>query len=77
MRWSLAVRMVAIRHRALVGLAVASSVEAVADDTSRGRLDRAHAAQRSEGRFGGHSFGVVTGGDQQRSGNVGTYTGGG
>ena len=46
--------------QSLVGLAVASSVEAVADDTSRGRLDRAHAAQRSEGRFGGHSFGVVT-----------------
>ena len=65
-------RVVAIRHKAVVGLAVAAAVEAVAYGTSRGRLDGTSAAQGSEGRFCGHAFGVVTGGDEQGGGSVGT-----
>ena len=53
-----------------VGFTVPSPVEAVAYGSSRRRLDGACAAQRREGRFRLHAFGVVTGCDQQGGGGV-------
>ena len=56
----------------VVGLAVSASVEAVTGGSARGRLDGAGAAQSSEGCVVAHPVGVVAGGDQQRSCDLGT-----
>ncbi len=57
-----------------VGLSVAAAVEAVAVGLAGRCGDRGDAAQHREGSFGVDAFGVLSDGDQELAGDVGTDT---